>query len=56
MINSTPKKDYLSQKISLRNTKKLTPSKLTINLIMGYAAAVKVCSTESIGQTNILLN
>jgi len=56
MINSTPKKDHLSRKISPRSARKHNPSRLTINLIMGYAAAVKVYNTASLGQTNIVLN
>jgi hypothetical protein len=32
------------------------PSKLTMNFVMGYAAALKVVKTNSIGNMNILLN
>jgi len=56
MIYSTPKKDHLSRDISTKSTRKLTPSRLSISLIMGYAAAVKVYDTISLGQTNIMLN
>ena len=56
MINSTPKKNHLSRKINSINKRRCTPSKLSINLIMGYAAALKVYSIKSLGQTNILLN
>jgi len=56
MINFTPKKESPSRKKHLSNKKSYTPSKLTISSIMGYAAAMKVYSTEKIGQFNILLN
>ncbi len=56
MINSTPKKDYPSRKINLINKKRRTPSKLTIKLIMGYAAALRVYNIESLGQTSVVMN
>jgi hypothetical protein len=32
------------------------PSKLTMNFVLGYAAALKVIKTNSLGNMNILLN
>jgi hypothetical protein len=32
------------------------PSKLTLNFVFGYAAALKVIKTDSLGSMNILLN
>jgi len=56
MINSTPKKDYPSRKINIKSVVRYTPSKLTIKLIMGYAAAIQVHNTEILGQISILQN
>ena len=32
------------------------PSKLTMKFVLGYAAALKIIKTDSIGNMNILLN
>lgn len=56
MISSTPKKHQDPPQIILNGTKVRTPSKLTISLIMGYAAAISVYDIKGLGQANILLN
>ena len=56
MINFTPKKHQKYQKPKVQNVRSIIPSKLSIAFIMGYAAAVRVYNTNSIGHTNILLN
>jgi len=56
MINSTPKKHYSLQKTKQRTLNGVSPSKYSISLIMGYAAAVRVLSTSYLGRTNVMLN
>ncbi len=56
MINYTLGKHQLSQKTKIKSREKCCPSKFSINLIMGYATAVRVLNTENIGQINIILN
>ncbi len=48
-----PKDQKISSQIK---PSKLRPSKLTMNFIFGYAAALKVIKTDSLGSMNILLN
>jgi len=46
-----------NQKISNQNEAfKYQPSKLTMKFVFGYAAALKVLKTESLGSVNFLLN
>lgn len=46
-----------NQKISSNIKNKMCqPSKLTMNFVFGYAAALKVIKTDSLGSMNILLN
>lgn len=56
MISFTPKEHQDSPKIKLKDTMYGTPSKLTIRIIMSYAAVLRVYNTKSLGHTNILLN
>ncbi len=49
----------LPQNQKINNSIKQTgcqPSKLTMNFVFGYAAALKVIKTDSLGSMNILLN
>ena len=54
MISFTPKERQDSTKLKLKRTS--GPSELTIRLIMGYAAAIRVYNMKSLGSRNILLN
>ncbi|MBC8319554.1 MAG: hypothetical protein H8E34_02405 [Bacteroidetes bacterium] len=56
MMSFTPKKDQDSPVIKLNNAMLDSPSKLTIKIIMSYAAALRVYNTRNLGHTNILLN
>lgn len=56
MTRFTPKEHQDSQITKLKGTTCRTPSKLTINFIMGYAAALTVLETKSLGFTKFLIN
>jgi len=46
-----------NQKMSYQNeASNYKPSKLTMKFVFGYAAALKVLKTESLGNVNFLLN
>ena len=56
MIKFTPKQHQESQNLKYRATLGNTPSEFSMKFIMGYAAALRVHSTNKYGKMNILLN
>lgn len=56
MISSTPKKHQDSPKFKSRDKVRVSPSKLTISIILGYASALRVYKTKAVGFTNVLIN
>jgi len=56
MTRFTPKEHQIPQITKLKGTTCHAPSKLTINFIMSYAAALRVFETKSLGYTKFLIN
>ncbi len=56
----TPKESKDSPKINKKTGSKkqngIGPSKLTMSIILGYSAALKVIKTNTLGNLDILLN
>lgn len=48
--------DFPKSKQNSASALKLRPSKMTVNFILGYGAALKVLKTKKIGNIKILLN
>ncbi len=56
MISFTPKKHQEFPKINAKDGVCTAPSQLTISIILGYASALRVYKTKSMGFANVLIN